>query len=334
MFTLSSELIIGKFRFSGVNEVKIKRSIHSLVDTATIKLPAKARILSKDKKSSEDVVTAKQFNIGDKVTLRLGYDRKLNEEFRGFVTELKQNTPLEITCEGYSYQLKNKTVNKSWTKAKLKEILSEIVKDTDIRVEVDKYSDIELLNIHGGDKTAFEMIDIVLKATQGSLDAWFIQSDVLKVGFVYVPSGDEMKDVLQQGRVKYRIGYNALQDNDLKVKKPTDLKVIVKNAENKRDRNTDPEKDSKIKKYVLNKMPTEALQKVQDTLKLKESYTGYEGKLTGFLSPFCLPGYKAHIADSRYEDRDGDYFVESVEVSFGINGARRIVEIGPKLSAK
>ena len=129
MFTLSSELIIGKFRFSGVNEVKIKRSIHSLVDTATIKLPAKARILSKDKKSSEDVVTAKQFNIGDKVTLRLGYDGKLNEEFKGFVTEVKQNTPLEITCEGYSYQLKNKTVNKSWTKAKLKEILSEIVKE-------------------------------------------------------------------------------------------------------------------------------------------------------------------------------------------------------------
>lgn len=334
MFVLQSEIHIGSFKFSGVNEVKIKRSIHSLIDTATIKIPAKSRVLDKEGKNTDDVVTATKFKIGDQVTISLGYDGKLKEEFRGFVSEVKPNTPLEIECEGYSYQLKKQTIMKSWPKAKLKDILADIVKGTDIKVQIDDYSNIELLNIQGASKSALEMIDVILKASQKALDAWFIEPDLLRIGFIYVPDGEVMKDVLEKPQVKYRIGFNALQDNNLKVKAPKDLKIVVKNAENKRDRSANPDADKTIRTYVLNKMPKDAIQKIQDALRLKESYKGYEGKITGFLQPFCLPGYKAYITDSRYTDRDGDYFIESIEVSYGVIGARRVVEVGPKLSTR
>jgi len=334
MFVLTSEITIGKFKFSGVNEVRIKRSIHSIVDTASIKLPAKAHLLQKDGNNTNEIITAQQFNAGDKVSIKLGYDGDLKEEFRGFVVQVSQDTPIEIECEGYSYQLKNKNVSGSWSKPKLKDLVDEIVKGTDIKAEIVTGSDIDFVNMRADNKTAFEMLDIVLKATGGSIDAWFIEPDKLKVGLVYVPSGDELKYVLQQPHVKYRIRYNALQSNDLKVKAPLPVTIVVKNAENKRDRNTNTGTDEKIKNYVLNHMSKEALGKIKDTLKLKQSYKGYEGKLTGFLKPLCFPGDTVFITDSRYKDRDGDYLVESVEVTFGANGARRIVEVGPKLSAK
>ena len=38
----------------------------------------------------------------------------------------------------------------------------------------------------------------------------------------------------------------------------------------------------------------------------------------------------ASIEDKVYNERSGDYFIESVETSFGTGGGRRVVEIGIK----
>ena len=39
----------------------------------------------------------------------------------------------------------------------------------------------------------------------------------------------------------------------------------------------------------------------------------------------------AEINDEQYKERDGRYYIESVETTFGTNGARRVVEIGIKV---
>ena len=46
----------------------------------------------------------------------------------------------------------------------------------------------------------------------------------------------------------------------------------------------------------------------------------------------CLTGIfaQASIEDSIYGERSGDYFIESVETTFGKNGGRRTIEIGIK----
>ena len=63
----------------------------------------------------------------------------------------------------------------------------------------------------------------------------------------------------------------------------------------------------------------------------KFNYDGYEGKITGFLQPYCEPAYMAYIEDKKYPERTGTYNVESTEVTYGMRGARRIVGIGIKL---
>lgn len=335
MFTLTSDITIGNFRCGGVSAVNIKRSLHSCIDTARIELPSMARVLSAGGNTNiYNANVGKLLKPGDNVMINLGYDGDVNLEFRGFVKEIGYDIPLVVECEGYSYQLRNKTIDKSWSKAKLKTILQDILQGTDIKLDIDEGSDIELTNIQGGNKTALELLGIVLDATNKAMDAWFVDPDVLKVGFIYLPDGDELKNSLKGAKVKYRIGYNALQNNGLKEKAPVDVKVIVNNSETKRKRNQDKVLADKVLRFVLNRISEKDLKKIQDILQFKQSYKGYEGKLTGFLRPLCFPGDTAFITDKRFTDRDGDYLVESVEVIYGTGGARRIVEIGPKLSTK
>ena len=60
-------------------------------------------------------------------------------------------------------------------------------------------------------------------------------------------------------------------------------------------------------------------------------YNGYSGKITAFLQPFAEHGYKAVLEDDRFPERSGNYMIESVQVQFGTQGARRICEIGVKV---
>src|SRR4051812_34178084 len=111
MFALESDITIGKFRFSGVNELRIKTSLHSIIDTALINIPSVARIITNGKVVSENVITGNQFAEGDRVTIKLGYSGNMQTEFRGFVKRCDLNMPLQVECEGYSWQLRRNTIN-------------------------------------------------------------------------------------------------------------------------------------------------------------------------------------------------------------------------------
>ena len=85
MFVPGSEITIGQFRFSGAHEVRIKQSLHSIVNTATIQIPSVAKIIRDGKMNPKGIITGKQFNDGNEVTIRLGYNNDLKTEFKGFV---------------------------------------------------------------------------------------------------------------------------------------------------------------------------------------------------------------------------------------------------------
>jgi len=86
MFVLNSDISVGGFRFTGAHEVSIKRSTRSIVETAVIKLPAKASVSENGAKSAERINTSSKFKQGDAVKISLGYNGALEEEFRGFRT--------------------------------------------------------------------------------------------------------------------------------------------------------------------------------------------------------------------------------------------------------
>lgn len=331
MFVLNSEITIGTFKIKGVHDVRIKRSLKSYINTAFVKLPSIA-VISKKDGTKEKVITGKQFKDGDLVTIKLGYNGKLYEEFKGFVKRRNLNMPLEVECEGYSYQLRNNNPQGFWTKANASTILKEAIKGTDITLKIDQ--DIELLNVKTNKEcTGADLLDLVLKASKGALNAFFIEPTVLWIGFVYLPAGDALKDALQQPQVKYRLGYNVEKDNNLRERVPVDVVINILNRTAKRDRGAAPKPvlTGKQKTIIANHISDAGKKNVEESLVTKESYTGYEGTIRAFLFPLCYPGYKAFIKDTRYKERDGSYLVESIEVLFGQNGARRVIEIGPKI---
>ena len=134
-----------------------------------------------------------------------------------------------------------------------------------------------------------------------------------------------------------RLGYNVIKDNGLKeriVDDPVFVSINGVMATGEQLQTASEVKSEERKeKHVLNVVPDLAtMKKFANERANQLNYPGYEGYINAFLQPFCLPGYSANIVDARYPERNGLYLIESTEVSFGVNGARRKIGIGPKIS--
>ncbi|KAA6348036.1 hypothetical protein EZS27_004488 [termite gut metagenome] len=141
--------------------------------------------------------------------------------------------------------------------------------------------------------------------------------------------------------VKYRLqGNERLQGNvisgdELKYQMSEDVKLKVKAICYYRDGTKiegelgEDGGEQKTFYYYDVKDATELKALAGEELK-RYSFTGYRGKITTFLLPYALPGMIASIDDPVYQERGGEYFIESVETTFGTGGGRRRVEIGIK----
>lgn len=348
-FILNSDIKIGipgvnEFRFGGVHEVTIRRSIHSYVDTAVIKLPSISKVKYKNKEMAATITTGDIWKDGDPVSISLGYGKDMQEEFRGFIKRRNLAIPLEIECEGYSWLLRKNNISGSWKTISVKKLLElavsnlpKVGKETPT-IKVTCTHDTNLNNFHATNFTGADIINSILQNTDNNLAIFFIKPDTLWCGLVYTPylNGNE---ILGPSRVKYRLGYNLIKDNTLKERTPLDNPVNIHYIKRKADgqrvsATTGIEKEIRKYKKILNRIAdSKELKALATEKKVRENYTGYEGKIYGFLQPFALPGYTAYLFDDRYHKREGLYFIESTEVIFGTKGAKRIIEIGPKVGS-
>lgn len=313
-----------------VTDVKIKRSIYSFVDTATIILPASARLKTDTEDAPQSVSTAGSFQEGDKVEIWLGYDDddNLHREFNGFVKRVNAATPCEIECEGYSWQLRQKNV--LWStdnnKTKLKDLLTKLVEGTDITLSK-SIPDMDVQQICEGNITRTEALDWLKKNLY--LTVYFSENE-LYAGLAYIEQPDT-------SHTKYRMGWNLVKDDQLKFRRAQDVKIQIKavsfNNRNESIEGKAGDANGAIRTIFVQNIHSEAeLKKVAEAKANELKYDGYEGKVTGFLAPFALPGYRVILQDPNYKEREGTYLIESTEVKFGTGGGRRTCEIGVKIS--
>jgi hypothetical protein len=337
-FVLNSDITIGKFRFRGVYEVSIKRSLYSIADTATIKIPSYSRIIANGKAADGAVISGKQFNDGDPVTIELGYNAETRTEFRGFVKQRSLNMPLEITCEGYSWLLRRNTIKQFWKTIKIKDLLEAAVSgiDANYKISIECEVDYELSNVNASNDSGFDLINKIFDYTDGCLSCFFIEPDVLWCGLVYTPYS-KGGNLFKKGQVEYRLGYNTIKENNLHQRFTEDDPTQVKYSKKASSGEQFSEVSGSFKKFVHTR--NRLLNQVKEASVLKElanekafqlNYSGYEGTISTFLQPFAAPGLDAYITDARYPENNGIYLIESTETLFGINGARRTIEIGPK----
>lgn len=325
-FILCSNIIIaskknGSITWSGVNDLRIKRSIGSYVDTCTIKLPTTAR-LSTAGAPTEQLVYA--FNAGDAITIKLGYNNDLQTEFKGFVNKVGFATPVEVECEGYSYLLKRKNINKSWKATTLREVCEHITDGTGIKLS-SAIPQLSLKNYAVHNTTATKVLDNLIE--QFKLVAYF-NFDELYVG---------LEEVQPAGLVTYSLGYNTADVASLKYQTEDDVsvKVIAKTtkADGAKELYTCGDAAGEVREIIVKNTELSDVKKIANDYLKRYKYTGFSGSLTGFLQPFASIGYSCKILDKRYAQRAGTYFLYSVSVTFNLSGARRICEIKNKLSS-
>ena len=342
MFVLNSNITIGPFKRVMPIEVKINKSMFGYVQKAVIKLPITARIKQAGEPITAKAETAKQFTEGQEVSIELGYNGVLKNEFIGFVSRVNFTSPVEIECEGYSYQLRKKTYLKTFVKAQLLDILKFLVAGTDITLDEKNIPQFVIEKMVLQNHNGTEALEMINKISDNTIRIFFT-GKMLYAGLQYTkPLYD----------VKYRLGWNVIKDNNLKLRQAKNEDVVVHYIGEKKD-------GTKVKVQVNGKTRTrdkvikttaaagntgetqvikthavtdEASLKQMADAKLNQlSYDGYEGKITAFLQPFCEPGARIILEDKKYPERSGKYLCDSVEVTYGVNGARRILGIGHRL---
>lgn len=350
MFWLTSDIVIGNRRFKPAS-VSIKKSMNSYRDHATIKVPSTARL-----KAGQDfntrVETASQFKDGDPVTIKLGYNGSLKTEFVGFVSRINFTSPLEIECEGYSYKLRKKTdyQRRTFKNVELKDLLKFLVQGTGIELagNIPGFK-IEKFVIDG--RCGTEYLEEIKKLSAKTLVIYF-DGPKLYAGMMYLQAADPALNSLKPANVvKYRLGWNVIKDNQLKLREAKNEDVTVNFIGEKRD-GTKEQVIVNGKKRLRNATTSGSAAGVAGETKIykthhvtdrqtltllahakqeRMSYDGYEGKITAFLVPFCAANWMAQLTDNRYPERSGTYLVVGVEITYGRSGARRIVELGKRI---
>ncbi len=321
MFALESKVEIGNYVFNSVVDVVINKNLEELSNTAVIKMPNAFKV----KQSGVLTFVENAIKAGDAVMINLSYKNVYDGlEFKGFVTKIKPTVPVEIVCEDEMYLLKRKKINKSWSsQVELKEILEEIVKGTGIKLS-DKNMHIKFDKYIIKNATGAKVLEELKRKL--AVKVFIDHTGSLYCGLGFVDKSQ---------KVKYDLNFN-LVDNKLEYRTEDDKLIKVRytyiGKDNKQTQVEIGDDDGELRSF--NTSVVSDADKLKDMAKAeleKLKYSGYAGSITSFLIPFATPGMVAKITDIENEQREGNYFIKKVIVSFGTRGARRQVFLGLKL---
>lgn len=311
--------------FEGLKPIKAtslkwKRHIDNYSDSATIEIPAICRYKDGTNVYS-NVVTGQKLKEGQKVKIRAGYDGKNDLQFDGFIKRINSSTPLEIECEGYSYQLRNKTINKSYGRTTVKRVLEELVVGTNIIISNKLVGDI-----------TFEPQQFKNAQRTQVLD-WLKEKYFLKVFFLYNELHVGFGLLFKGNVVKHVLNWNVIKDNDLLFNAQKEATVNIEGVTRLADgtlirtasNNARTSGEKKEVKMILQNAADK--QKAVNALQGKQDKKGYVGAITGFLKPFVQIGDTTQITDNKFKERAAQHVVDGIEGSFSSAGGRQKIHI-------
>jgi len=320
---MTCDVKIDAFKPVKPNAMKWSRSVDDFSDSASVKFPALA-MLKKDGDTYERVQTGLQFKEGMTVELFAGYDGDNSLRFKGFVSRINFTIPVEIECEGYSYQLRKKLdFTKGYKNTTVRNILEDLVAGTDIKLS----DDIPNIPIP---KATFQ------NCTGMNVLEWLKEKCLLTVYFNFDTLYVGLMQAETKGEVAFRLGWNVIKDNDLKFNDQKEfaevrIQVNSRKKNGKKEKQFVGKKDGQVKKFKSVLTDPESLQRIAEEKRKDLLNRGYEGAITGFLIPLVEPGVAVKIDDLKYPERNGKYFVTGVQGSFSRRGGRQKIKIGNSL---
>lgn len=322
MFVLDARIEIGPYVFRAIHDVEIVKSVDELGDTCIIQLPTRFKV----RENNVETYTEEAIKVGDAVKVILGYkDKYEGVEFVGYVKKIRPTFPLEIHCEDKIWLLRRKNITKAWNDGTtLKAVLQEVVNGTAVSL-ADNIPDIVLDKYIIKNANGAQVLQEIKKDM--SLSIFINDEDKLYVGLQQLTNLGET--------VVYDLNYNLVENNlEFKTKEERRIKVRYTyiGKDNVKKVVEEGDADGELRSFHTSVISDEA--KLRE-LALSEierlKYDGFDGNVVSFLMPYATRGMTAKIIDNTHNSREGSYFIKKVTTSFGLDGARRTVEIGGAL---
>lgn len=330
---MTSDIRIGPFAAIRPAEVVWRCSVSDFIDTCTIRLPLASYVktvepvtevqeLMRRDTVPRSTVVGCDFHEGDKVDVRLGYDGDNHRVFRGFVRRINMAETLEMECEGYAWQLRDRYITKSYRTTTARQILKDLVAGTDIKLS-DRIDNIPLEKV-------------TLKNAGGlNVLEWFQKECACRVFFdfdtLYVGASQY---ALQKPEVVLRPGWNTAEDSELKKSVSEDVRINIVEKDSKGKKKKTTAEGRETARYSSAKevnvragLPSDFLRKAVGEMQADENAKGYEGALTLLLDPHVEKGYVCKVKDRRFPERSGSYFVEEVAGTFNTGGGRQKIKL-------
>lgn len=306
-----------------LDSVEIHKSVELLADTCVIKLPG---AVYNHALKIEDEQGKDRIKRGDVVIVKLGYDNKLKEEFRGYVLSLStDDDSVVINCEDDLFLLRKKVADKEFVNVRIRDIAQYLIDQTKAGIG---------LKCGFDERTPMYQKFVISNAT--AYDVLKKLQDETKAN-IYLTGGNLCifpPMIEKGGEVAYSFQYN-IEQSDLKYKRAEDRQIQItvsyvgKDGQKKEYKyGTTGGDNIPISGDGFNEEYIKHLAK--DTYD-KNMYDGYDGSITGWLIPFVQPTYTAQIKDEDYEYKEGKYYVTSVTTSVSSSGGSRKVELGKRL---
>lgn len=311
MLKLGCDIQIGNYAFDYVTDCRITQRPRALSTVCRLELPRRLKYRA--------TPVRELFKRGDRITVKLGYDGKLDTVFTGYLTRIGADVPVEIEAEDEMFQLKNMPVQaQTFAAGTTVRKLLEAVTGGRIKFETGFR---QLGKIALAETTVFAVLKGLQKNYQ--IDSFF-DGGTLYVGTQ--PSPTERAYHLQENVVGNRLEY--LVEADVKIR----VKATGIDAANERTVVEVGDEGGDLRTlHFMNLSEAELKRQAEAHLKLFK-YESYRGSLTGFGLPATRRGDTVEIRDDHYPDRRGRYRVGRVDLRFGLQGYRRTVHLENRLT--
>ncbi len=316
MFKLDCDIKIDKYRFKAVYDVSIESGWEHLTDTCTLKLPRQLYYQNRALAFGSNPL----FKRGNSVSISLGYNEELVQEFRGHLVSIHADTPIIFDIQDDMWLLKKGEITKSYEYTTLKKLLADVI---GTKVPYSVTADFKLKHYGFTRLTPAQ----ILKDLQEKyfVRSWF-RAGVLYCGLAYVPS-------LQK---EHTLVFNKhIIENSLEYVVKEDVKVaitainVLPNGKSKKYEKGDPEGEKRTVYFY------DVDEKDINTLIAREidryRYEGYRGVFTTFGQPSILHGDIINLYDPYFPERQGRYLVKKISKTFGMNGYRQNVELEQRM---
>lgn len=315
MEVLKCSIYVGNYWFDFVHQITVESSWKEFTDKATIMLPAALKIDAKDLK--------KAIPTGSKVKIAVGYESYgLVEIFNGYVARVRNKVPVEIECEDEMWNLKQIQINDNCKNEKLGDYLQRV-----LNVRVDSF-DTTVPSMIVNKLTGVQLLDKI-KEEFGFHS--FFRKNVLIVGKQYSDEDKTKHTIIIDQDSNCNVKNQALEymsKEDVKIK----VTAISNMADGKKEEITFGDTDGEERTLNFYNIPKSQLKEIAEQEAERLKYDGYRGDLTLFGAPVVFHGDILTLQNNSESDKTGDYYVDSVKYSFGVNGFEQSVSPGPKAS--